>query len=393
MPVYQYTAYARDGQQQQGQEFAQSTLELERRLKQRKLILIEGKPIKLPRLKRNLLARLISQLSPLLNSGIVIDRALQIISEDSGDKPLSEFTGTLREGVKRGQQLSQSLEAVGAVDSLAITVIRAGEASGQLAEVMQTLEQHYDRTRKMRTEIQSALLYPVVLVFLSLVSIIVLGIYVIPTFKDLFQDKVSLLSWNTRFIFAFSDAILAYGWYFLGCCTAAFFGLRYYVANSKSFQSWWAQRTLDLPLIGGFLAKIYSTQVLSLLAIQLRNGVPLVSALDLITQSNGNLVVQRRLMEIQNEVRRGRSLSLAMAKFPKIPVLALRFLAIGEETGKLDQMAEKASNQIGEDVTNKAKTIANMMGPFIILLMGLIIAFIVISMLVAVYSLTDLAPQ
>lgn len=393
MPVYQYIAYARDGQQQQGQEYAQNYNELERRLKQRKLILVESKEAKLPRLKRSLLARLIGQLSPLLNSGIVIDRALQIIGEDNADKVLSDFAGQLRESVKRGQQLSQSLESLGAIDPLAITVIRAGEASGQLAEVMQTLEQHYDRSRKMRADIQGALLYPLVLVVLSFLSIIVLGIYVIPTFKDLFQDKIGLLSWNARFIFAFSDMLLVYGWYVLGALVAGFFALRYYVSQSDSFRAWWSKTMLGLPFVGSFLSKIYTAQVMALLAVQLRNGVPLVSALDLLTKSTPNIVIQKRLAEIQNEVRRGRNLSLAMNNFPGIPILAVRFLAIGEETGKLDGMAEKAGQQIGDDVILKAKTMANMLGPLIILLMGLIIAFIVISMLVAVYSLTDLAPQ
>ncbi|TAH32247.1 MAG: type II secretion system F family protein [Alphaproteobacteria bacterium] len=393
MPVYQYTAYARDGQQQQGQEYAQNSAELERRLKQRKLILVESKEAKLPRLKRSLLARLIGQLSPLLNSGIVIDRALQIIGEDSADKTLSNFAGQLRESVKRGQQLSQALESMGAIDPLAITVIRAGEASGQLAEVMQTLEIHYDRSRKMRADIQGALLYPIVLVVLSLVSIIILGIYVIPTFKDLFQDKVNMLSWNARFIFAFSDLLMAYGWYILGTIILTVVGLQYYIRQSQFFRSWWSQIILRLPFAGSFLSKIYTAQVMSLLAVQLRNGVPLVSALELITKSTSNIVIQQRMMDIQNEVRRGRNLSLAMNNFPGIPTLAVRFLAIGEETGKLDSMAEKAGQQIGDEVTLKAKTMANLLGPLIILVMGLVIAFIVISMLVAVYSLTDLAPQ
>ncbi len=393
MPIYQFTAYARDGQKTQGREFAQNAAELERKLRSRKLILVESNEARVKSVRRQILAKLIAQLSPLLASGIVIDRALQIIADDGADKNLSDFAAQLREGVKRGEQLSQVLESAGAADRLAIAVIRAGEASGQLAEVLQTLEKYYDSVRKIKNDIQSALIYPATLVVLSLLSIVVLGVYVVPTFKNLFSDRMDFLPWNTRLIFAASDFLLVWGWLLLASLVVGGFLFAQYYMRSPTFKSWWAQKILYLPLIGGFLSKIYASQILSLLAVQLRNGVPLIAALELITRASGNALIQQRMADIQNEVRRGRNLSRAMGQFPNMPKLALRFLAIGEETGQLDAMAGKAGAQIADQISHRAKTVAAMLGPVIILVMGMMIAFIVISMLVAVYSLTDLAAQ
>jgi len=393
MPLYRYTAYGRDGQQLSGQEFAGNRAELERKLKSRKFILLDSAETQMPRFRGSQLAKLVAQLSPLLNSGIVVDRALQIIAEDKADAAVSDLAEKLRDGVKRGQQLSQALESMGVADPLAMTVIRAGEASGQLPEVMQTLERHFERARKLRQEISAALFYPVILVIISVLSIVLMGLYVIPTFKDLFQDRLQMLPLNVRLIFGFSDILVHWGWWMFAAIAIIGGGLYYFARTNMAVKHWWSRQIFDLPVIGKFMGKIYTSQLLGLLAVQLRNGVPLISALELIGRSNGNIILQQRMAEIQNEVRRGRNLSTAMKRFPNIPNLALRFLAIGEETGKLDSMADKAGTQIGEDVATKTKAFAAILGPMVILLMGLVIAFVVVSMLVAVYSLTDLAPK
>ncbi len=391
MPLFRYVAYGRDGQQQQGQEFAGSERELERKLRARKLVLLECKEGSHSGVKQKNLERFISQLSPLLSSGIVIDRALHIIADDQGDAPVRDFSQRLREDVKRGQQLSEALESAGVADPLALTVVRAGEASGQLPSVLDTLEKYYTQLRKLKGEIAAALFYPAILVVLSLLSIILLGLYVIPTFKELFTDRLDSLPLNVRMIFAFSDFLVQYGLYTLAGVILAAVALRTGYKRSTAWRWWWSERILRLPGVGKFLAKIYVAQILSLLAVQLKNGVPMVSALNLIARATPNLLLRQRLDDIQNEVRRGKSLSSAMQRFPHIPLLAMRFLAIGEETGKLEQMAEKAGGHIANEVTMKSKAFANILGPLIIAVMGLIIAVIVVSMLTAVYSLTDIA--
>lgn len=391
MPYFSYSAFGRDGQTKEGQEFANSRAELERRLKLRKQVLIDCAEIRAPRTSRKLLSKLVMQLSPLLNNGIVIDRALQIVAEDGGDEKLSAFAVKLRDSIKKGQQLSESLEQTGIADGLALSVIRAGEASGELPAVMQTLETHYLRRDKFRQEITGALFYPAILVFLSVVSIIVLGIYVIPTFKDLFQDRMDKLPWNVKFIFGLSDLIVHQGFLLFAFAVAVVGGIYFYYKRSANFQYWWDARLLSFPAVGKFLGKIYATNFLSVLAVQLRNGVPMISALELAATVTSNRVFQGDLAQVQNEVRRGRNLSGALAAVRQMPQLPVRYITIGEETGTLSEMVEKASNQLGDDIANRSKTAANLLGPIIILVMGLMIAFIVVSMLLAVYSLTDIS--
>lgn len=190
MPYFQFTAYTREGQNFEGQEFAASKIELEKRLKARRLILVDCAETRPKAQRRKMLTAFIAQLSPLLNNGIVIDRALQIIAEDATDVKIMSFAQGLRDNVKRGQQLSQAMESAGVNDMLALSIIRAGEASGELPKVVQTLENYFTRQEKLRGEILSALFYPMILIFVSLTSIVLLGLYVIPTFKDLDRKSV-----------------------------------------------------------------------------------------------------------------------------------------------------------------------------------------------------------
>lgn len=393
MPLYRYTAYARDGSTQQGQEMAANPENLERQLRGRKLTLIEQTISPTQSLPRKFLLRLIAQLNPLLGSGIVVDRALQILADDPGDAAYGEFLTALREAVKRGQQLSQALDDLGCRDALATAVLRAGEASGQMAEVLATLDTHYQQQQKLRGEIMSALLYPAMLVVLSLLSIIVLAIYVIPTFQGLFADRTQLLSWNAKLIFGFSNFILAYGWQSMVAVAvllaAAYGGFK----RNPAWRAAWHRRQLSLPLFAQYGLPLMVSQILTLLAIQLRNGVPLVQALELAGDSPRNSFIKERMQTIQNEVRRGRPLSLAMRNFPQMPNLALRYLAIGEETGRLSEMCEKSGQQLAAMTALRAKNFTAILGPAIILVMGFLIAFIVISMLTAVYGLTALAPS
>ncbi len=391
MPLYRYTAYARDGSTQEGQQTAANSQDLAKQLQARRLILIEHDLSAQRRLPSRYLTRLIAQLSPLINSGIVIDRALQILADEPGDAAYGVFIQNLREGVKRGQQLSRALQDLGCGDALALAVLQAGEASGQLAAVLLTLEQHYQRQQKLRADIQSAMLYPAMLVILSVVSILVLSIYVIPTFQELFSDRTAMLSWNARAIFAFSNAVLAHGWTMLALLVIGGFGTYVGIRRSPAWKNWWAERQLRLPGIGGYLLKMTLAQILSLLAVQLRNGVPLIAALELAGGASSNSMIKNRMRDIQNEVRRGRPLSAAMRHIPNIPSLVLRYLAIGEETGRLDAMCDRAGQQLADETTQRAKNFTTILGPVIILTMGILIAFIVISMLGAVYGLTDLA--
>lgn len=391
MPLYAYTAYARDGRTQQGQATAANDQELIQQLKARKLLVIEHRVIAQQRLPHKLLVRLLLQLSPLLNSGIVIDRALQILADDGTDPVFCALVQQLRDGVKRGQQLSQALENAGCDDALALTVIRAGEASGQLPEVLLTLEQHYQRQQKLRQEIQSALLYPAMLVIISVLSVLLLAVYVIPNFQELFADRTAALTWNARAIFAFSNFILAYGWTMLTIAVIVL-GVGVMAARrSPLVRVWWDRRQLSLPVIGPYWLKIMIAQILTLVAVQLRNGVPLVGALDLAGNAVRNGVIRQRMRDVQNEVRRGRPLSAALRHLPSVPNMVLRYVAIGEETGRLDALCDRAAQQLADTTAQRAKNFTTILGPVVILVMGMVIAFIVLSMLGAVYGLTDLA--
>ena len=390
MPLYAYTALGQDGRKTRSFEVADDRGSLERRLKARRLVLIKCRETRPPSVAYPVQVELVSQLANLVDSGIVVERALQAVGEDAEDKRTGALAGRLRQGLKRGQSLSQALEEIGRFDSLLVPLVRAGEASGQLGPVLKTLEEHYERKRRLQREIFGTLAYPVVLAFASIASLIGLGVYVVPIFEDLFAESTVALPASTRAIFAMSDVLLEYGFVLaFGLATVVLgLALAYQLSNPVRFAV--HGTILRLPGIGPFLVKLDTANVTAVLGVLLGNGVSLAPALEIAASAAINLHVRRGWVEALGEVRRGRRLAVACERIPKFPALARRLISAGEGTGRLDAMCARAGRLLQEDIQGRIKTAVALIEPAIILALGGAVGFVVISMLLAVFSLSDL---
>jgi general secretion pathway protein F len=280
MGMYRFTAMCRDGHEISAEENHASLAALEQALGKRQMVLLKVREVRGLRLTADTIAGFITELARLLNSGIVLDKALQSIAEDSREAKLSNLASSVREAIKQGQPLSSALSQMARIDPLIIAMLRVGEASGQLGQILVLLEEHYESARALRRDLLASLAYPSILSILGLVSIVGLGLFVIPVFKEIFTDNPVPLPWSTQLVFAMSDFLIAYGrWLFLAGILV-FTGSALLLRMNESAQMRMERFLLQLPLVGEALASYEAGKTLRVLGIMLQSGIPLVQAME-----------------------------------------------------------------------------------------------------------------
>ena len=226
--------------------------------------------------------------------------------------------------------------------------------------------------------------------FVSVLSIVGLFIYVIPTFKEIFNDNMSVLPAGTRAIFAATDSFNEYG------VTAAiiiavitiFLWLGFHFL--KSWKYAWDRVSLQLPLVGNLISKNNAVSFFGTLSILLHSGIPLITALDLIKDLFTNAAQRKGLESGIKMIRQGKQFTLAMDEIPAMPRIAQRLIKVGDESGKLSESMAKATILLEKQLRKELKSMVSLLEPVIIMFMGGAVGFIVVSMLLAVFSLTDL---
>jgi len=390
MPTFAYTAIGRDGKKVAAREFAESRQGLEATLRRRHLALQDCRELRGGAIALGPTVALVAQLAQLVGSGIVLDRALQIIAEDAENRRVARLADRLRQGVKRGLTLSQAVREVGRWDSLLAPLLRAGEASGKMAEVLRTLEIHYEQRMRTRRAVLASLAYPMVLIFANVISLVGLGLFVIPVFKGLFEDRINTLAASTRAVFWLSDVLSAHG-PMLGALLLVVGGTVYLVAKSSAAARFQLDRLqLALPLIGPLTGKLQAGSIMNVLGLLLESGVPLVAALDLACETVESAPIRRSLGEALKELRRGRRFGPVIAAVAAFPRTVHRFVTVGEETGRLGEMCGKAGALLRDEAETELRALVTVLEPVLIMLMGGVVAFVMVSMLLAVYSISDL---
>lgn len=391
MTQYRYVAYTREGEEREGVEDAASESELARRLLRRRMVLARAAPVARRRTSMDVTERLVGELAALLEGGMVLERALQVLAQEgSDDHRLAALAATLRDALKRGQSLSQALDASARFDPLLVPLVRAGEASGRLAATLSLLERHYEARRRLRGELLATLTYPAILLLVSLLSLVGLGVYVIPVFRDLFEDGAADLPLGTRIIFATSDFLIAHGVTLALVAGALVIGTGLAVRLLPAVRRARDALALRLPVLGPIIALAESGRLLTVLGVLLERNVQLVDALDLARDSLRNAILSEGLAEAIQRLRRGLSLPAAIAAMPQLPGRAVQLLRVGDETGQLARACRAGGERLQQQLTLRLNALVSLAGPLIIVVMGGLVGFVVVSMLLAVFGIAEL---
>jgi len=330
------------------------------------------------------------ELSALLAAGLPLDRSLSILGGLAEGGELNKVVRALVEAVRAGKSLALSMgEHPEIFPKIYVNMIRAGEAGGILEGVLRYLTDYMESTLALKEDIKSALIYPMILAGAAGLSLTVLFVFVIPKFAAIFRDNNKALPLVTKIVIGFSQFLSEYGWIVLAVLVTAVIGAMFYVRSPEG-KSEWDRVSLRAWLLGDLLRKFETARFSRTLAALLKGGVPLLEALGTVQGVVGNRLLARAVGQVQLRVREGKGMARPLSESGLFPPLALNMIAVGEETGKLEGMLTEVASYYDQEVKRSTKRLTALLEPALILAMGLIIGFVVISMLLAIFSINDL---
>jgi general secretion pathway protein F len=329
-----------------------------------------------------------TELYALLGAGLPLDRSLNILAEITENKKMKDIISSILRSIREGSTFSDALEKHPHIFSgLYVNMIRAGEAGGVLEVVLEKLIDFLESSKELKDHIFSALIYPAILVVTGIISIIVLVTYVLPKFSVIFRDLGTQLPVPTQILIVISNVIISAWWIIILIIVAGGFLFKNYLKTEKGRYNWDA---LKIKIMGDVILKLETARFCRTLGALLRSGVPLLTAIKNAKDIIGNYAIYSALDKISAGIKKGQGIAKPLSDARIFPHLALSMIKVGEETGQLDTMLLKIADTYEKSLKVSIKKFVSFLEPALILGMGLLVGFIVISMLMAIFSITDI---
>jgi len=330
------------------------------------------------------------ELATLLGAGLPLDRALEILIGLAPSPPVAILLQTLRDSVRGGKSLSQALDMHREVFSrFYVNIVRAGEAGGALGVVLNRLAETMERNKDLRESVLSALIYPTILVFVAVASIMVLLIFVVPTFQQTFAQAGKALPLPTQIVIVVGTGLRAYWWALLTFVVAAVWLFRRRLRRPE-VRLRWDRRLLSWPLLGDLLAKVEVARFARTLATLLANGVTLLSGLSIVKETMTNTVLANALDGVVSRLREGKGFGRPLSETGIYPRLATQMILVGEESGRLEEMLARVADVYDREVATSIKRFLAVLEPVLILTLAVMVLGIVLSILMGIVGMSEL---
>lgn len=334
---------------------------------------------------------LTSELSIMLRAGLALDNALRVLIDMSHKAAVSQLLQSILNDVKGGTPLSKALMSHRSLFSdFYVNMIRSGEASGQMSKVLERLVEHMERLRDLRENAISATIYPAILLLVAILSLIGMLGFVVPQFEKLFTDMGDALPLPTKVVMMVGHAFTEYGLP-LGITSALAILLISRWLRTPRGKTWRQSRALRLPIVGNLILKYELTLYARALGTLLGNGVPLLTSLHIANETVSNLILRQALTKVPPIVKDGGKVVDAIHVTRIFEPMAINLIRVGEETGRIGPMMLELANILNRDVETGIKRALTLIEPALILILGVIIASIMVSILLGVFSINDLA--
>ena len=395
MAIFSYRATSREGVMSGGFIEAMDEAAALERLKSSGVIPLEVKARSEDKKKRfsfrSSRADLVSfttELSALLGAGLPLDRSLSILAELSEGGEIKKVVQSVVKALREGSSFSEALQQHPDVfPKLYINMVRAGEAGGVVNVVLEKLNEFLESSKELKDSIVSAMIYPLILLFTGSASVIVLLTYVLPKFTVIFSELGTSLPLPTQILLFASNILRSYWWIIAAAAAAGWTVFKIYI---KSEGGRYKFDALKLKLLRDIITKIETARFFRTLGTLLQSGVPLLQAMSNAKDVISNKVIASSIDSVSKGAREGKGIAAPLVAAQVFPQLALSMVKVGEETGQLDTMLLKVAATYEKSLKASIKRLISFMEPAMILGMGVIIGFIVISMLTAIFSITDL---
>jgi len=344
-------------------------------------------PFLSPRVKLPELVIFTRQLATMINAGVPIVQSLDILRDQTGNITFKKTLREVREDVKAGKTLSESLSRHPKIfDELIVSLTRAGETSGALDVIMNRLADYLEKVMALKRKIKGAMVYPIAVISFAIIVVMVMLVYVIPIFANMFKDAGLKLPLPTLIVINISTALRSYiHWIVIGFILLAFIIAR--IRKTERGRLATDRLLLRIPVIGELIRKASIARMCRTLSTLLGNGVPILDSIQIVARVAGNRVIERAILYAREEVARGRGLADPVEETRVFPLIVPRMIAVGETTGALDQMLGKVADFFEDEVDRTVEALTSLLEPLFIIVLGVIIGGLLVAMYLPIFQI------
>lgn len=397
MPIFDYEAIDQNGKSKKGSLEGNNIEAVKNALKSQGLvpvnvskqtILTQDLDISIgKRVSSKELAIFCRQFSSILNAGVTIVSALEMLYEQSENKYMSAAIRDVQTAVEKGESLADGMRTQPKVfPEILVNMIEAGEASGSLDVAFDRLTTHFEKSDTLKSTVTNAMIYPIVVVIVAIAVVVVMMVKVVPSFLDMFEDVDGELPAITKMVIAVSNFLTSHGLIIaiIAVLLVVLFNL---YRNSDKGRYQLSQLSLRLPLIGKLVRKSASATFTRTLSTLLASGISLIDAVEITSRVMSNQVFKETLLQAKEEVERGVALSEPLEASGQFPPMVYRMIRIGEETGNMESMLDKVADFYEEDVKNATQAMTTIMEPLIIIVLAVIVGTIMLAVMSPMFTL------
>ena len=335
---------------------------------------------------------LTSELAMLLDSGLPLDRSLVVLMDLANDNEnLNKLIGRVLEKVKSGVSLADALEQQsGVFTKFYLNMIRAGEAGGNLGNVLNRMAIYLESSQELKETVSTALIYPAILLVMSLASLFVMLTFVVPQFSEMFASAGKELPLSTQIVVGLANWLQHYWWLVIGSVISIMTYFNFQLGSPETKKKW-DGRWLKLPLVGDMVLNKEIANITRTLGTLLGNGVSILSAFTIVRDTVDNLIIAAALSETEDQIKQGKTLFDALNQKAIFPKMAMQMIKMGEETGHLEEMLLRVATIYDKQLRVSIARMLALLEPALIISLGIMIAGIIVSILLAILSVNDLA--
>ncbi|MBF0216494.1 MAG: type II secretion system F family protein [Candidatus Omnitrophica bacterium] len=402
MPNFNYTAKDRSGKTLKGDLEAQGKGQAVEILRSKQLMVLKLEEVKKPegfaaifrikggkKIKLDDLVILFRQLATMIESGIPVVNALDILIDQTDNITLKKVLTDVRDSVNTGSSLSDAfLKHSDVFTPLFVNMIDAGESSGMLDTILDRVATYIEKTNDLQKKVKSALMYPMIVSSMAVFITLVLMVKVIPVFKEIYVGFSAQLPLPTQILINISDILRNYFLIIIALVIAFIFWFRYYARTEKGMKKI-DRLKLNIPLFGPLIRKFAISKFSRTLSTLVKSGVPILSALEIVAKTSGNVIIEKAIIDVRDKVRDGESIATPLEKSGVFPSMVTRMVSVGEKSGQLDKMLSKISDFYDSQVNAAVEGLTSMIEPLIIAFLGIVIGGIVMCMFLPIFQLSS----
>src|SRR5881396_62746 len=330
------------------------------------------------------------QLATMIDAGLAMVQSLQALAEQTTNKVMRDIIRDVCTRVEGGDSFSEALMKHPKVFiKLYVSMVDAGEKGGLLAEVLARLATYLENTARLRKKVKSAMMYPTAVTVIAIGITIFLLVKVVPVFGEIYSGFGAKLPGPTQFLISVSNILKTYILYILPGMGALVYAWFYYI-KTKPGREFWDRTRIRLPIFGVIAHKICLARFTRTLASLIRSGVPILEVLQIVSNTVGNVVMEKAIRTAAADIERGEGISVALGKHPVFPTMIIRMITAGEQTGKIENMLERVSDFLDDEIQTTLAGLTSLIEPLLIVFLGVVVGGIAVCMFLPIFKMSEI---